>query len=91
MGQNLSRKLAAAKCIFLPDLNMSQNSEKIHAYIGCNFPVTVKVSAHLELQNSNEKSNHAQIRGGIKSLNAKQQLFHTKIGKTWHFINYSRN
>ena len=34
MGQNLSRKLAAAKCIFLPDLNMSKNSNKIQAYRG---------------------------------------------------------
>ena len=31
MGQNLSRKLAAAKRIFIPDLNMSKNSVKIHA------------------------------------------------------------
>ena len=28
MGQNLSKKLAVAKRIFLPDLNMSKNSEK---------------------------------------------------------------
>ena len=28
MGQNLSRKLAVVKHIFLPDLNMSKNSEK---------------------------------------------------------------
>ena len=34
MGQNLSRKIAAAKCIFLPDFHMSKNSEKIHAYRG---------------------------------------------------------
>jgi hypothetical protein len=34
MGQNLSRKTAAAKRIFLPYLNMSKNSEKIHAYRG---------------------------------------------------------
>ena len=34
IGQNLSRKLTAEKRIFLPDLNMSKNSEKIHAYIG---------------------------------------------------------
>jgi hypothetical protein len=34
MGQNLSRKTAAAKRIFLPHLNMSKNSEKIHAYRG---------------------------------------------------------
>ena len=34
IGQNLSRKLAAEKLIFLPDLHMSKNSEKIHAYRG---------------------------------------------------------
>ena len=32
MGQNLSKKTAAAKHIFLPYLNMSKNSEKIHDY-----------------------------------------------------------
>ena len=34
MGQNLSRKLAADKRIFIPDLSMSKNSETIHAYRG---------------------------------------------------------
>ena len=34
MGQNLPRKTAAAKRIFLPYLNMSNKSEKIHAYRG---------------------------------------------------------
>ena len=34
IGLNLSRKLTAAKRIFLPDLRMSKNSEKIHAYRG---------------------------------------------------------
>ena len=34
MGQNLSRKTAAAKHIFLPRLNMSKKSETIHAYRG---------------------------------------------------------
>ena len=34
MGQNLSRKTAAVKRIFLPDLNMSKNSEKNQAYRG---------------------------------------------------------
>ena len=33
MGQNLSRKLAAER-IFLPDLTMSKNSEKLHEYRG---------------------------------------------------------
>ena len=34
MGQNLSRKTAAAKRIFPPYLNLSKNSENIHAYRG---------------------------------------------------------
>ena len=34
MGQNLSRKLAAAKRIFLPDLTKSKNSETIQVYVG---------------------------------------------------------
>ena len=34
MGQNPSRKTAAAKRIFLPYLNMSKKSEKIHAHRG---------------------------------------------------------
>ena len=34
MGQNLSRKTAAAKRIFLPYQNFSKNFEKIHAYRG---------------------------------------------------------
>ena len=34
IGQNLSRKLTAEKRIFLHELQMSKNSEKIHAYIG---------------------------------------------------------
>ena len=34
MRHNLSRKQAAAKRIFLPDLNMSKNSGKIHTNRG---------------------------------------------------------
>ena len=34
IGQNLSRKLTAAKRICLPDLHMSKNSEKFDAYRG---------------------------------------------------------
>ena len=34
MGQNLSRKTAAAKRIFLPELYMSKNYDKIHSYRG---------------------------------------------------------
>ena len=40
--------------------------------------VTVKISAHSELQNRNEKSNHAQIRAEIKSPNAKSNFFKPK-------------
>ena len=78
MGHNLSRKLAVAKRIFLPDLNMSKNSEKIHAYRGWKYSGTVKISAHSELQNRNEKSNHAQICAGIKSLDANSNFFKPK-------------
>ena len=34
MGQNLSKKTAAAKRIFLPYLTLLENSENIHAYRG---------------------------------------------------------
>ena len=34
MRQNLFRKMAAAKHIFLPYLNMSQKYENFHAYRG---------------------------------------------------------
>ena len=40
IGQNLSRKLAAVKHIFLPDLNMSKNSETnsgIHRIKSCSY------------------------------------------------------
>ena len=50
MGQNLSRKLAAAKRIFLPDLNMSKNSEQIQTYRGRKVAVKIKISAHSELR-----------------------------------------
>ena len=53
IGQNLSRKPTAAKHIFLPDLNMSKNSENIHEYRGWKVAVTVKISAYSELQNNN--------------------------------------
>jgi hypothetical protein len=46
MGQNLSRKTAVAKHIFLPHLNMSKKSEKIHAYRGWKVATTVQISAH---------------------------------------------
>ena len=78
MGQNLSRKTAAAKHIFLPYLNMSKNSEKIHDYIGWKVATTVQISAHSELQNRNEKSYRAQIRAGIKSPNTNSNFFKPK-------------
>ena len=34
IGHNLSRKLTAEKHIFIPDFNMSKNSEKIYAFRG---------------------------------------------------------
>ena len=60
MGQNLSRKTAAAKRIFLSYLNLSKNSKKRQAYRGRKVAVTVKISAHSELENNNEQSNRAQ-------------------------------
>ena len=84
MGQNLSRK-TAAKRIFLSYLNLSKKSETIQVNIGLKVAVTVKISAHLELHN-NEKSNRAQTPYRNKIPDQKQQLFQTKMGKTWHFI-----
>ena len=78
IGQNLSRITAAAKCIFLSYLNMSKNSEIIHAYIGWKVATKVKISAHSELQNRNEKSYRAQIRAGIISPNANSNFFKPK-------------
>ena len=78
MGQNLSRKTAAAKCIFLPYLNMSKKTEKNHAYRGRKVTIIVQISAHSELHNRNEKSYRAQIRGGIKSPNTNSNLFKPK-------------
>ena len=60
MGHNLSRETAAAKRIFISYLNLSKKSENIQAYSGWKVAVTVKISAHLELHNKNEKSNRAQ-------------------------------
>ena len=53
MRQNMSRKTAAAKRIFLPYQTFSKNSEKIHAYIGWKVATTVQIWAHSELQNKN--------------------------------------
>ena len=78
MGRNLSRKTAVAKRIFLPHLNMSKKSEKIHAYRGWKVATTVQISAHSELQNRNEKSYRAQIRAGIKSPNTNSNFFKPK-------------
>ena len=40
--------------------------------------VTIKISDHSELHNRNEKSNHAQIRAGIKSPNTNSNFFKPK-------------
>ena len=71
MGQNKSRKTAAAEHIFLSYLNLSKKSETIQEYRGGKVAVTVKISAHLELHNRNEKSNCAQTCAGMKSPHAK--------------------
>ena len=78
MGQNLSRKIAAAKRIIIPYLNMSKKSEQIHAYRGCKVAGTVKISAHSELHNRSEKSYRAQIRAGKKSPNTISNVFNPK-------------
>ena len=67
MGQNLSRKTVEVKRIFLSDLNMSKNYEKMQAHIGWKIAVTVKIWAHSELRIRNEKLYRAQIRAEIKS------------------------
>ena len=43
MGQNLSRKTAAAKHIFLPYQTFSKNSQNIHAYRGRKVATTVQI------------------------------------------------
>ena len=92
MGQNLSRKTAAEKHIFLSYLNLSKKSEKLQAYRGWKVAVTVKISAHLELQNKNEKSNRAQTPCMNKISDIEiATFFQTKMGKTWHFIKNFRN
>ena len=75
MGQNLSRKTAAAKRIFLPDLHMCKNYETIQAYRGWKFAVTFKIWAYSELHIRNKKSYRTQIRAGMKSLNTISNLF----------------
>ena len=71
-------KIAAAKRIFLPYLNMSKKCLKIHVYRGWKVAATVQISAHSALHNRNEKSYRAQIRAGIKSPNAKSNFFKPK-------------
>ena len=46
MGQNLSRKTAAEKHIFLPYLNMSKKTGKIDAYRRWEVGAAVQISAH---------------------------------------------
>ena len=89
MGQNLSRKTAAAKHIFLPDLYMSKNYDNIYAYRGWKFAVTVKIWADLELQIRNEKSYRAQIRAGMKSPNTISNFFNPKWVKLGNLLKIS--
>ena len=91
MGQNLSRKTAAAKRIFLPYLNMSEKSENIRAYRGWKVASKVQISAHSELQNRNEKSYRAQIRARIKSPNTISNFFKPKWVKLGTLLKISEN
>ena len=52
--------------------------KKIDAYRGWNVAATVKISAYSELHNRNEKSYGVQICAGIKSPNAKSNIFKPK-------------
>ena len=49
--------------------------KKTHEYRGLKVAITVKILAHSELQIRNEKLYRAQIRAGIKSLNANSNFF----------------
>ena len=71
IGQNLSRKVAAAKRIFMSYVNLSKKSEQIQPYRGWKVAVTIKISDHSELHNKNEISNCAQTCAGMKSPHAK--------------------
>ena len=53
MGQDLSRKTATSKRIFLPYLNSSEKSEKSHVYRGIKVATTVQIWAQSELENEN--------------------------------------
>ena len=57
---------------------MSKKYENIHAYRGLKVAVTVKISAHSELQNKNEKSNRAQTPCRNKIPNRNSNLFKPK-------------
>ena len=50
MGQNLYRKTATAKRIFLPYLNSSEKSEIIQVHIGWKVATTVQITAQSDLQ-----------------------------------------
>ena len=59
-------------------LNSSKNCENIQSYRGWKVAVTVKISAHSELQNKNEKSNRAQTSCRIKSPNRNRNFVKPK-------------
>ena len=67
MRQNLSRKTAAAKRIFLPYLNSSEKSEKHHVYRGWKVEATVQITAQSELQIKKMKNQTVhRLRAGRK-------------------------
>ena len=91
MGQNPSRKTAAAKRIFLSYLSLSKKSEKIQAYIGREVEVKVKITDHQELHNKNEKSNRAQTPCRNKIPNRNSNLFKPKWVKLGTLLKKFRN
>ena len=66
MWQNLFRKTAAEKHIFLPYLNSSEKSEKLHVYRGWKVEATVQITAQSELQIKNENQTVHRLRAGRK-------------------------
>lgn len=81
MGQNLSRKTAAAKRIFLPNLDSSEKFVKNQAYRGWKVAASLKISTPSELQNNYEKSNSTETSCRNKISYYDKQLFQSKMGK----------
>lgn len=81
MGQNLSRKTAAAKRIFLPNLDSSEKFVKNQAYRGWKVAASLKISTPSELQNNYEKSNSTETSCRNKIFYYDKQLFQSKMGK----------